>query len=85
MFRIVLMLEAIGMNRLMSHSPTPTTIRVKTMFIKGIFLFPFKSDSGAGFMTGRRVSLSTPVPAVSLLHVHGPNISAKEWDRERQR
>jgi hypothetical protein len=36
-FRIVLILEAIGMKRLMSHNATPTTTNTTTMFINGIF------------------------------------------------
>jgi hypothetical protein len=35
-FRIVLMLEAMGINLLINHSATPTTINTTTMFIKGI-------------------------------------------------
>jgi hypothetical protein len=34
---MALMLEAMGMNLLISHSARPTTISATTMFIKGIF------------------------------------------------
>jgi len=36
-FRIDLILEAIGMKRLISHNATPTTTNTTTMFINGIF------------------------------------------------
>jgi hypothetical protein len=38
MFRIDLMLPAMGMYELISHSTTPTTTSTTTMLIKGIFL-----------------------------------------------
>lgn len=34
---MVLMLEAMGMNLLISHNARPTTINATTMFINGIF------------------------------------------------
>jgi hypothetical protein len=36
-FRIVFMLEAMGIKRLINHKPIPTTIRAMTIFIKGMF------------------------------------------------
>jgi hypothetical protein len=38
-FRIVLMLAAMGMKRLISHNATPTTIKATTRSTKGIFVF----------------------------------------------
>src|SRR5208283_593810 len=37
-FRIVLILEAIGIKRLISHNATPTIISTTTKFIKGMLL-----------------------------------------------
>src|SRR5260370_29995971 len=37
-FKIVLMLDAIGIKRLISHKATPTMMRAMTRFIKGIIL-----------------------------------------------
>jgi hypothetical protein len=36
---MVLMLEAMGMKRLISHNAIPTTISAMTRFIKGMFLY----------------------------------------------
>ena len=38
-FRIDLMLEAMGINRLIKYSPTPTMINVTTIFSRGILFF----------------------------------------------
>ncbi len=44
-FKIVLMLEAMGMYRLIKCNPTPTTINTNTMYRIGIFLLPTASKS----------------------------------------
>src|SRR5579864_7217820 len=44
-FRMVLMLAAMGMKRLISHSATPTTIKASTRFTKGIWSY---SDTWQG-------------------------------------
>jgi hypothetical protein len=38
-FKIVLMLDAMGMKRLIKYNPMPTTIKAITIFIKGILAF----------------------------------------------
>jgi len=47
-FRIVLMLEAMGMKRLISHNPIPTTISAMTRFIKGMCLYSSALEQAIG-------------------------------------
>lgn len=69
MFKICLMLAAIGMKELTSHNKMPTTIRVTTTEIKLIFLLPNKVTDKAEI---RKLSVlsndaTLPVPALPRL------------------
>jgi len=77
------MLPAMGMKRLISHSPMPTTINAITIFIRGISCTPrrFRVQSMAHIPTMVHIPSTASVhffPAVELTRCHS---SGKDHDR----
>jgi hypothetical protein len=71
MFRIVLMLEAMGIKRLISHNPTPTMIKTTTRLISGTFLC---SSLTTGALR-HPIQWKRPAGNLGLAKVAGPGTS----------